>query len=274
MALYDSLFVDPVTGQRPGGSYGAGGVPGGNVTGGGQGTAGEIMNNPTAPIGGSNQPDPIYDAGYGATGAGYMPTQSTMPYADSPISGVDPQVFQPMPQVNTNPVTVESISSGVNPDYGYQMQEQDPSFIDRLAQGAGTLGRGIIDNTLIGRGYNFLSDDKLSDTFLGQQAPLYSGSTLAPSPGTANVLDDGTMNFDSINQFLENTDQFQAPPEVKVTNIPTVTAPESFFTSGNMFNPNPAGMSPVKSLFDAFDVNNRDKPKNSTRPIRQTRSIR
>lgn len=285
----DSMFIDPFTGQ--GGSFGNTNgaftnppTPTPTPTANNGGTTGsqdpiEIMNNPTTPTGQvdyggtinqdnnvsvpvqADQGDLITNAGYGTTGAEYIPTQTTMPYSESPVSSVDPQVFNPMPQVNTNPVTMDTFTNVGGFDGGYTMQEQDPSLMDYISQGTGTIGRNIVDNNLFGTGYSLLNDgNSLSDRMFGTQSPMSGGSTLVANAGTPNVLDDGTLNFDGINDFLDDTAEFEQQPEVVVTNQPTVTAPESFFVNGDMLGQNVAGMSPTASLFEA--LNNKETGKN------------
>ena len=282
----DSMFIDPFTGQ--GGNFGntdgafTSPVPAtgtGATAGSGSQDPVDIMNNPTTGTGQvdyggtinqessvpvqASQSDLIANAGYGTTGADYIPTQTTMPYSESPFSGIDPQVLNSMPDVNTNPVTMDSFTNVGGFDGGYSMQEQDPSLMDYISQGAGTIGRNIVDNGLFGTGYSLFNDgNSLSDRMFGTQSPMSGGSTLVANAGTPNVLDDGTFNFDKINDFLANTTEFEQQPEVVVTNQPTVTAPESFFVNGDMLGQNVAGMSPAASLFEA--LNNKETGKNKT----------
>ena len=209
----------------------------------------------------------------------------TQPITPDTIGSMD---FSSPFEGNVPNVTVDSLSQAGDFQPDFYAQSQDPSMMDQIAQGAGTIGREILDSSGLGvmnRIGNRVAPDtftseSLSDMIFGQQTPL-SNSQLVAADGV-NVLS-GEMNqgLDGVNQFLQDTAQYGQPnvqtqPQfetIVVDDRPTLTAPNSFYNAGNMLDQSPATQSTVKNLFDELDKTNgkRKPPKQIKRNFNKVR---
>jgi hypothetical protein len=209
----------------------------------------------------------------------------TQPITPDTIGSMD---FSSPFEGNVPNVTVDSLSQAGDFQPDFYAQSQDPSMMDQIAQGAGTIGREILDSSGLGvmnRIGNRVAPDtftseSLSDMIFGQQTPL-SNSQLVAADGV-NVLS-GEMNqgLDGVNQFLQDTAQYGQPnvqtqPQfetIVVDDRPVLTAPNSFYNAGNMLDQSPATQSTVKNLFDELDKTNgkRKPPKQIKRNFNKVR---
>jgi hypothetical protein len=281
-SLIDSFFIDPRSGAQGSGSIGNSGT-----------NAPSVRNTGTVATQQANQRDinsPV--------GTSTMPVQTYDSYDD--FAAQQASSTSPMVQ----PVTTESVLGGMQPnttmpsptdysDYDQFMQDsfdanlnasldpssplsitnytqEDPSFMDSAGYYAGQLGRGMLDNTLIGRGYELATDGSLSDKFFGESVKPVGDLNFTPQ---AQQQIDGMF---PVNPMLTDlnaiTQGYQAPQPSMVSFDPTaqqsqqleamgltmnpqqgLSIPSSFSDAGNMMGQSAASQSPIKSLFDSFD---------------------
>lgn len=311
-ALIDSFFIDPRTGAQGSGSIANSGTnaPFTPSTGGvtmQQAQQQDINSTPAViPTSPYNPPaynqqeqqqimqDELAQANEGLTPQApsqFMQTANalypnvTQPITPDTIGSMD---FSSPFEGNVPNVTVDSLSQAGDFQPDFYAQSQDPSMMDQIAQGAGTIGREILDSSGLGvmnRIGNRVAPDtftseSLSDMIFGQQTPL-SNSQLVAADGV-NVLS-GEMNqgLDGVNQFLQDTAQYGQPnvqtqPQfetIVVDDRPVLTAPNSFYNAGNMLDQSPATQSTIKNLFDELDKTNgkRKPPKQIKRNFNKVR---
>lgn len=311
-SLIDSFFIDPKTGAQGSGSIANSGTNTPSVRNTGtvatqQANQQDINSTPASmPTSGYNQPaynqqeqqaimqQELAQANEGLTPQApsqFMQTANalypnvTQPITPDNIGGMD---FSSPFEGNVPNVTVDSLSQAGAYTPDYYAQSQDPSMMDQIAQGAGTIGRGILDNSSLGMLANLgnriapdtFTSGSLSDMIFGEQTPL-SNSQLVAADGV-NVLS-GEMNqgLDGVNQFLQNTAQYGQPnvqtqPQfetIVVDDRPVLTAPNSFYNAGNMLDQPAATQSTVKNLFDELDKTNgkRQPPKQIKRNFNKVR---
>lgn len=191
------------------------------------------------------------------------PTPSE-PITPETIGGMD---FTSPFENNVPEVTVDSISQAgaFTPDY--YVQEQDPSMLDQIAQGAGNIGRNLVDNSALGILTSvgndlvpeLITNSSLSDMIFGEQTTLTNGQLVA-SDGV-NVLS-GEMNetLGDVQDFLDDTKEFEptvtTQPQfqtITVNDAPTVTLPTDFYQIGSMLDQSTASQSPTRNLFEMLD---------------------
>ena len=210
----------------------------------------------------------------------------TQPITPDTIGSMD---FSSPFEGNVPNVTVDSLSQAGDFQPDFYAQSQDPSMMDQIAQGAGTIGRGMLDNSSLGMLTNLgnriapdtFTSGSLSDIIFGEQTPL-SNSQLVSAPGV-NVFGGSQVNqvLADADEFLENTAEYGAKPSttapqfetIVVDDRPTLTAPNSFYNAGNMLDQPAATQSTVKNLFDELDKTNgkRKPPKKITRNFNKVR---
>jgi len=256
----------------------------------------------TAPVGtstipaGGSMPVQTYDNyddfanQLGSSNTGFNPLTS-----ESVLSGMQPNTTMPNPTDydNYDQFMQDSFNANLNASLDpssplsiTNYTQEDPSLLDSLGYYAGQVGRGVLDNTLIGRGYELATDGSLSDTFFGESTRPEGGISLT-SQGqqqAANMFPQNEM-LNNLNAIVEGTET-QAPPnmvsfnptgqqasqleEMGLTMNPQqgLAAPNSFYNAGNMLDGSAASQSLVKNLFDELDKN---KQKNIQRNFNRMR---
>lgn len=297
MAAYDAMFINPQTGARPQMPMG-GGQPTASTSGGmGDTMMGDPMMNPTSPIANQGPPSvqisptvtmggPVVTPQSPFTAQDLMPTAA--PYTvDTSFPGQLDVPQQPTFDV-PQPVTVNDIASaGVYENPDYTTSTLSPSLGDRFLHGAESIGRSIIDNTLLGRGYEFFADESASDAMFGKQDELGSDAIFyMPTDTGLDLTQD--LNMESLDQamnFGDTVSDVISPAQMQANQLQQQLDQANLanrqnqvmqsMAGGGMLDANPASMSPVKSLFDAYDMNNRESGKKSGRkPTRTFRSMR
>ena len=306
--LIDSFFIDPVGGSQTSGGFGSVNQ---NVPSGGGMTADSVFNAPP-PRAVPDQPtytqptyaepdyiqqqpsqempveqqqiliDEITRANEGLTPqapsqfeqtANVLYPNVTQPITPETIGGMD---FSSPFEGNVPNVTVDTLSQAGQFTPDYYAEAQEPSTMDQIGQGLGTLGRNLVDSSTLGILTDFGNDmmpntitsDSLSDMIFGEQTPL-SNSQLVAADGV-NVLS-GEMNqgLDSVNQFLQDTSQYGSPnvqmqPQfetIVVDDRPTLTVPTDFYQTGSMIDQSTASQSPTRNLFEMLDEQQTAKDK-------------
>jgi len=287
-ALIDSFFIDPRSGAQGSGSIGNSGT-----------NAPSVRNTGTVATQQANQRDinsPV--------GTSTMPVQTYDSYDD--FAAQQASSTSPMVQ----PVTTESVLGGMQPnttmpsptdysDYDQFMQDsfdanlnasldpssplsitnytqEDPSLLDSIGYYAGQIGRGVLDNTSIGRGYDLFTEGKnnsLADAIFGEATRPEGGISLTPEgqQQAAEMFPENPM-LTNLNEIVASTQTPTAPQPSMVSFDPTaqqsqqleamgltmnprqgLSIPSSFSDAGNMMGQSAASQSPIKSLFDSFD---------------------
>lgn len=293
MAAYDAMFINPQTGARPQMPMG-GGQPTASTSGGmGDTMMGDPMMNPTSPI--ANQGVPSVQISPTLTMSG--PAQAVTP--QSPFTAQDlmptaaPYMVDTsfpgqmnMPQQPTfeapQPVTVNDIASaGAYENPSYTTSTLSPSLGDRVLGGLESLGRGVVDNTLLGRGYEFFTDESASDAMFGKQQPLGSDAIFYMPTDTGLDLTSG-LNMSGL-QPLDTSDVVSDAQVAQATMQAALDEAQNQQRAnevmagmyGGVAGDSAARYSPVKSLFEQYDMNNKESGKKSGRkPTRTFRSMR
>lgn len=302
-SLIDSFFIDPQTGQ-------GGSVSSGNTAGmGGTRNTGTVamqqaqqqsVNSPvsdqvrqdspyggynvvpptSAPVGTSTMPVQTYDSydQFAAQqGTGTSPIVQPVT-TDSFMSGMQPNTTMPSPTGNYDQFMQDSFNANLNASTDYtsplsvtNVTQEDPSFMDSAGYYAGQLGRNMLDNTLIGRGYELATDGSLADTFFGESTRPVGDITLTPEAQQqmGSMFPENSM-LTQLNEIVGGLEPTQAPNMVSfdptkeqaqqlealgLTMNPAqgLSAPNSFYNAGNMLGSSAASQSPIKSLFDSLD---------------------
>lgn len=296
MAAYDAMFIDPVTGVKPQG-FATQSPIGGTTAPMSDTMMGNPMMNPTSTIGSGTQISPtvtISGPAQAVTPQSPFTAQDIMPTAEPYTVDTSFPGQMDMPQQPTfdtpQPVTVNDIASiGSYENPSYTTETTTPTLGDRVMHGLGSIGRSIVDNTSIGRGYEFFSDDSLSDTLFGEQDPLGSGATFyMPTDTGLDLTADLDMSlFDEIDNFqmdasdlLGQSDAYKEQSNIQeeLDEVKEEKAKRAAATMlgmyGGVAGDTAARYSPVKSLFDAYDVKTEPGKKSGRKPTRTFRSIR